>query len=789
MTLEHCRLKLLLPFIKHIFFCLQNFDILEGDLPDSMTDLTLTGADTIMFGPNSMSRLADARHVRISGPKQLVLRKNTAVNTKVVNLYLDIRGVDVVRMEPSTFHKVQGPLSVTIKNCDFVFLEGEVFSWLLSISVINVRKLVLGKGSFALDPTAANVGQHGPGMSVELVNTTIPELPAQSFGSSAARVYLESVDVHGIRSGAFTANTYNIVMAVNCAFHLIEEEAFAPKSLIHNLNFIGCKIQQLSSKAIQSAVVSLNFSNNSFDNIDSGAINTTVVAVEIINCTFHKFMEKGFEFLSWNKLRLERNSFDELVPNAILTPDVLHVHEFIFNENEIETMHPNSLGFIGQVAANAAKKITYNNNYYGQNCHCNITEWLGRALGAASGELYTTESYCTVDEFFARCFNEPEQNMKISKFINGVCNPNEVQCEALQKVEQTREIKNPRFPHKNKEEPILRERDKKVIGIVIVTILGCVIIAMLITFIKCLRREGYCLNIKNILLSSNSSCGSFCDRLCTCGRGNGLDNARSISQLSVNEYSERHRLNEPRVQEIVQETSLQEVPIQLFDKTTQTLPEELTKELLENLKQRLEVPDNYMEAREMIEHLYEIAKMEELGICPANTPNMNVEENIYELPYQNTMPRVGRNNKKMVSVGTRAPSLDKLMPLSPYNRQTALAHEYFEPLDMAIHLYAEITHIDKEKKNLLGAIPDVIAEQAVPRGPYLRAVREKMNSSNESSPSHRANSSTVGSPLSTSTLKSYNSTSTNSSGKMMNRPLPEKPTNADAGEGTSLRHG
>lgn len=95
-------------------------------------------------------------------------------------------------------------------------------------------------------------------LQIELKNTTIPEFPTQSFGSSAARIWMESVEVRAIRSGAFSANTYNIVMAVNCSFHLIEEESFAPKSLINNLYFIGCKIEHFTSRALQSAVSNLN---------------------------------------------------------------------------------------------------------------------------------------------------------------------------------------------------------------------------------------------------------------------------------------------------------------------------------------------------------------------------------------------------------------------------------------------------------------------------------------------------------------------------------------------------
>lgn len=542
----------------------------------------------------------------------------------------------------------------------------------------------------------------------------------------------------------------------------------------------------------------------SFNIIETGAINATVASVRISECEFHTFYTKGFELSSWNKLYMGKTKFDAMPPNAIVAPPTA-VNELFFVENEIESVDSSSLEFIGQTfASRYALNVVYKSNYFGVTCHCNISNWLAEAMGSKNGDPYESESYCTVDEFFARCFNVPEQNMLFNKFLGKVCGDNSnIECEKYKTKSQVpTEIKNPRFPHKREQES-LSDRDKKVIGIVIVTALGCVIIVMFVSLIRWMKRRGYCASIKNIMMSSNTSCGNICGRLCVCGRNTGIDNARSISRISINEYSERRRLNEPRVQEtLVMQTIVPaaeaDARTPMDDKTTQTLPEELTKELLENLKEKLEDPENYVEAREMIEHLYELIKVEEN--CNTNLPVIaKVEENIYDLPFQNTAPRLGKNQKQMISVGTKAPSLDKLLPLSPYNRQTALAHEYFEPKDFAVHLYAEITNSDKEKRSLLGTIPDIV-EQLVPRGPYLRAVREKISSPTTSpakslsSPMHKPisspTSSRVTSPVqSPSTIKSSKSTSSNSSGKMMNRPLPEKPVNSDAGEGTSEAQG
>ncbi|CAH0746159.1 unnamed protein product [Diatraea saccharalis] len=637
-------------------------------------------------------------------------------------------------------------------------------------------------------------------LEIELRNATVPEFPSNTFGSSAAEILLDSLTVRAVRSAAFSANTYNVVKVTGCTFHLIQGEAFSQKSLINNLQIQGSKIHDLCSKALQSAITKLSISHTRFETIQPGAINTTVASVSFTDCEFFKFMRRGFVLSSWNNLNMERNKFAGLEEYAIIAPTTT-VNDLSFVENEIDNLGANSLTFIGQAyASRYAMNVMYLNNFYGEPCNCNISLWLASAMGSPNGEPYERESHCTVDKFFARCFNEPEQNIRFEKFIDKVCSDKSIiQCEGYKTKTQGKptEIKNPRFPPKN--EDSLSERDKKVIGIVVVTALGCIIIVMLISFIRCMKRRGYCTNLKNLLLS-DSRCGCLCDRLCGCGTHSGLDNAQSISQISVNEYSERRCLNEPNMQEIALETvppamlSVEVTNTPMDDKITQTLPEELTKELLENLKEKLEDPENYVEAREMIEHLYELVKVEES--CNTNSSTIpKAEENIYELPFQNTTPRIGKNKKQMISVGTRTPSLDKLQPLSPYNRQTALAHEYFEPKDFAVHLYAEIANCDKEKRSLLGAIPDIV-EQVVPRGPYLRAIHAK-NSIPCTSPSSKSYNSTTKSPsttsggvtssmLNSSTVKSNKSTGSGSSGKMVNRPLPEKPINLNANDGTAV---
>lgn len=100
-----------------------------------------------------------------------------------------------------------------------------------------------------------------------LIDVTAPEIPEQTFGSSAAEIIMERVTVQAIRPGAFSANTYNVITATDCSFHLIQGMAFAQQSLINNLEFTGCKIHQLGSSALQSAVSKLHITKTRYVSI------------------------------------------------------------------------------------------------------------------------------------------------------------------------------------------------------------------------------------------------------------------------------------------------------------------------------------------------------------------------------------------------------------------------------------------------------------------------------------------------------------------------------------------
>jgi len=102
------------------------------------------------------------------------------------------------------------------------------------------------------------------------------------------------------------------------------------------------------------------------------------------------------------------------------------------------------------------------------------------------------------------------------------------------------------------------------------------------------------------------------------------------------------------------------------DKGTQTVPEELTHEMLQNLRDKLDDPDDYAEARGIIEHLYDLIRVEETccgggvgGDGWYSTGGKGLDDMTSTVMTKSVTADDGPP-RDVKSVGTGAPSLDRL---------------------------------------------------------------------------------------------------------------------------------
>lgn len=518
--------------------------------------------------------------------------------------------------------------------------------------------------------------------------------------------------------------------------------------------------------------------------VSEGAINLTAATVTITENEFGFIQTRGFDLQQWDHMRIESNFFYRMDPDSFVSPGQVNENaEFRFIDNSMMNVTTGSLRFIGETRA-VLPTVVYASNHFNQECMCDMGNWLRDVFGdkLTLVEMIMDNSFCsTRNPDIAHCLDRVSVGyMQMMNYTIALCDPKKIKCKpsVTKNVSiVTNEIQNTKFQNRKNQQNDDEENvwDSKYLIIVISLTAIFVLLIVLLTTFLCARRRGYCVDVKNAIISSNNCCVSIFDRFFNVRYG--LDTARSISRLSINEYTESHRLNDTRTIRIengaIDTENLIDDPVTVVDKSTQTLPEELTKELLESLREKLDDPDNYSEAREMIEHLYDLIKVEEC--CNANnTPTQGAvdefrddRDDLYDVI---SVParRQGRNKATMVSVGTRTPSLDRLSPFSPYVRQTALCHEYFEPRDRAMHLYAELPG---------DALPDLLGEGPSRPLSFLRVIGERITEPGSGTIVPR------GPPGPPSTASTAGTGGSARSARLANRPLPAKPR--DPGEGTS----
>lgn len=342
--------------------------------------------------------------------------------------------------------------------------------------------------------------------------------------------------------------------------------------------------------------------------------------------------------------------------------------------------------------------VTIDNNFFMQTCLCEIHSKLNEIMNVTDQMLETfyDTSMCHLDSFFARCFSLPVGYINMHNFSDLVCGANKIKCE---EVIQSDAAIPPHIPGLTSD--ILHERrgldrERRVIFSIFVFVICGMTVMMLFSGFMWLRRNGYCTKARLLLLPSTNSLLNIVTRLITRSRGT-TGSAHSISRTSIHEYAELHGQKG---------IEISEDEVELEDKATQTLPEELTQELLQSLRDKLDDPENYSEARDMIEHLYDLIKVEES--CNQNyqtSVNLDIEDervggNVYDVIQPTAKVKtnkVPRGKKSLVSVGTRAPSPDKLLPITLSNgepkKRPAIICEYIEPKDKQPHLYAELPEV------------------------------------------------------------------------------------------------
>lgn len=380
--------------------------------------------------------------------------------------------------------------------------------------------------------------------------------------------------------------------------------------------------------------------------IETGAINSTVANTIISDNEVGHLRTTSFFLNNWNTVNMDNNIIKYLHSDFLEVPLNPDTYEFTFTENDVYFVDPGALSFIPPLTG----VLKFENNFFNETCHCDISKWLGDVFKSKDVFFAMDSSYCMVTGLLARCFELKEGLMNMQNFTELACKEGDtIVCEPYVGDTKVLDTTSKMLFDENDDSRSSGLILGLTLGALLIIAVSGTIVILLIRGGLWLKRKGY---FRNIRYNGNESSSN--------------DDENTIVTVDRN------------------------------DKTD--LPEELTPELLQTLRERLENPQTHDEAREMIERLYEAFIVDE---SYTNNNRQEEEAHLYEELGNLQGPHFQRNAS--VPDKLDAPSDDAISFLrlieERFNRQPtdgersarpALVGEYSEPTDAAVHLYSEL---------------------------------------------------------------------------------------------------
>lgn len=700
--------------VKCVFSKEQNVELLKEMIPPEASNIEISHCHELRIQTGTFDGGVPLRHVHVSKIYSVIAKRQAFQNLNASNTHVEVSECKSVFLESHAFRNTRGTLSVSISSCNHVVIKPNAFSWLLWISVKEVNSLELFNNAFKFEASQHDrYRKHGPATKIMFQRVKeLVELPKAVFPSAVAEIRMDNIEIKTIRKDAFCAMTIFSVIISNATIHEIQSGAFSDRALIHRLEFVDVQLTNINTAAFRSGHDNLTIQYSRLSEVDTGAINTSAANVTFSKNEFGHLRPGSIVLHQWNYIAIDHNVFKDLESEAIkaeaIKTEVGAISspnlEFSFTNNHIEKARAGALKFVA--ISQSVNSARISNNYFREKCNCNLEKWMREVTGLDNfPSMIMESSHCTVrNEFPDKCLNLSEGYISMRNYTQFCRQQPHYDCVKQSSKPKPSVIPPSVGPHvypkqKNKyfdmemSESEQLEREKRIIIVVCIVAVFIVVVAILASGILYVRRRGVCPKLTSGPLTNLRSWFSSSNGMTA------ATSARSISRLSVHEYvglqPETRILHIEEPQASVQENDDQEnddIYSYTENKATQTLPEELTEEYLRDLRERLSDPDNYSQAREMIEHLYDLIKVEES--CNNNNdrqPAADREENAYDVIHLRVKRSRGAS-KPSVNIGTKAPSLEKLLPSAIRVRPPIT--EYAQPHDQRTsdqnHLYAEL---------------------------------------------------------------------------------------------------
>lgn len=314
-------------------------------------------------------------------------------------------------------------VSVYVENAQKITVKPKAFASIKSFTAVGVDDLTLEHNAFKL-----RVPTEEPTINLKFVNISTPSLSSSVFPSSFKSITIENSKVDKVHANAFSGLFMNNISFDGVSINRIERGAFSDNTIIGSLKFNRCNISSLSQKSVVAGVSKFILTNSVIQSISKhGAINATVATVEIVNNRFRTLGQESFQFVSWDSVIIDNNTFEFLEQgslNAIKGPSEDQDAYFSFNNNFIG--YANFKSLVTQIPMSVNVKV--NSNSFGHTCDCKMENYVKSITGHTSlsspfqdlTKMIQNTSYCKLSKQEKPCF-ESASSLLIEEYAKVLC--------------------------------------------------------------------------------------------------------------------------------------------------------------------------------------------------------------------------------------------------------------------------------------------------------------------------------------------------------------------------------
>lgn len=398
----------------------------------------------------------------------------------------------------------------------------------------------------------------------------------------------------------------------SCKIDNIDNEAFYSSTIIDTLNVVDSTVWSISSNGVASAMNKMVWINSAVEILQEDALSGNVANVTLHNCKFAKVESSGFTVKTWNKVILTNNTFENVARRGI---DLSHHAE---NDPSVEIVD-NSWGNVERdfIATGSSDNafVTVRYNTFSVECKCGNT--LNSQLSTNGSRSWfhqelLANSRCPISAKALECLitneyvNATDSNLLLLQSVQLLCETKIFMCTKDVTEVDSDSTTDGTVPGR----PQLPNR-LRVLAYFIAVMGIFIIVSLLITMcvFLCRRKIPRKKSPTESPLQSVESVQ---------GKKTGMPKSLSGGEYADIVFKHNNGTSVSRPRSMLLED------VEMEDKGVQTMPTELSSEVLEGLREKLSRPDSFWDAKETIDHLYDLIQVKELNSGLSSPPDVTM---------------------------------------------------------------------------------------------------------------------------------------------------------------------